>query len=275
MTTSIIFIIISAVLLIATIVFAMLWRKAIAKNLEYRQTSSEFNNICQLVQDYKSNPDENASDVVETLIKTYDVYSPIMDDLIEARKEMKEAVESHDYPANAMRMVGCVLHNNVLWDKSARTDKEIGKDFSEKLESIAKDIKDSYRPAESEAVGLLVKGHIRPLIESLPNYRSFGEKERNEALADLLRMAFATIDATLYTRQADPASNENLLQMQLLRGEISDQAAIQKARKVTTLESETPLWAIRLNSLLQDLAEKYHMPKQTMLLKGYSFDFGA
>lgn len=276
MTTSIIFIIISAALLIATIVFAMLWRNATAKNAEYRQMCADYDRIRELLKDYKSTPDENEADVVDSLVQTCDVYSPIMDDLITARKELKEAVEApHPYPADAMRVVDCVRNNKVLWEKSVRADEDASRSFAEKLAAISKNIKESYKPAEAEAVGLLLKEHIRPLLESLPNYRSFGENERNEALAELLRLAFATIDAMLFTRQADPSSNENLLQIQLMRDEISDQAAEQKARKVTGLESETPLWAIRLNSLLQDMAVKYSLPRQSLLLKGYRFDLGA
>lgn len=276
MTIQTILIIISAALLVATIVFAALWLKAKAKNSEYTQMNDDYKRICDSVEDYKTDPDESTADTVDALIKTNDVYAPIMDDLIAARKEIKEAVATqHSYPRNAMLLAECIGRRKVLWDKSICTDEQTSKDFTQTLAQIAKEIKDSYKPSEAEAVGLLVKERIRPMLDSLPNYRSFGENERNETLYEMLSLAFATIDAMLFTRQADPANNDNLLQMSLLRGDISDQAAEESARKVTALESETPLWAIRLNTLLQDLADKYHLPKRALILRGYRFDLGA
>lgn len=275
MTIEIIFIILSAVLLITTAAFAALWLKAKSKNAEYEQMSSDYEQLLKTVEDYKSDEDAGVAGVVKNLLETMDVYSPIMDDLIAARKELKAAAESAEgYPANAIAIVDCVSKDKVLWDKATRGDEETAKAYEERLGQIAKDIKDSYKPAEAEAVALLVKSHVRPMLDSLPNYRSFGEKERSEILEDIISMAFATIDTVLYTRQSDPENNENLLQINMLRGAISNDSAEAESRRVTNLESETPLWAIRLNTLLQDLSDKYDMPKRTLILKGYKFEIG-
>lgn len=274
MTIETLFIIVSALLLISTLVFVWLWRGAVAKQKEYRQKSEDYDKICELAK--TCDPDKSATEVMEELIKVWKTYAPIMDFLVVARKELKEAAESPaSYPHNAIGIINCIAANEVLWTKQVRDDEEAGKAFRERLVNIAGQIKDTYKPAEAESVGLLVKDHIRPLLESLPNYRAFGENERNQILHDVLALAFATIDAMLYTRQADPDNNDNLLQMKLLRGEITQEGALEAARKVTPLESETPLWAIRLNILLQDLADKYGMPKSSLYLKGYRFEIGA
>lgn len=276
MNLQIILIAISAALLASTIALAILWRSAKKKNLEYEEMSKEYEAIRQAVDDQKDEPGEPLPDAVARIVGICQAYMPIMDDLIAARREIKDATDPQQaFPACAIELAKCVGRNKVLWSKSIRDNEEASADFALRLDKMAKDIKDAYKPAEAEAVGLLVKDHIRPMLDSLPNYRSFGENERNEILAEMLSLAFATIDAMLYTRQSDPANNDNLLQMKMLRGEISDQAAMEAARKVTSLESETPLWAIRLNTLLQDLADKYSLPKRSLLLRGYRFDIGA